>query len=278
MSDEPPSGKLEIREVMTARIACSLALAGVALLFAGCSMGPKPVTSPSPGESGSPADVCGTATPPGPSLELPLRAVHASGYWGTNVEVVEEWQRNGSTGPLVPLDYIAWLNRLHVNWAGISVALTYEDSLDSTVELHDGDDYPAPFPDDAIVQLVRDLRGHDMDVYLTLALESAPDAEDAPRWAERHQLGAPFVPDGLGREDWPLLADHPDHERFVAEFWHTYTQQAVHFARIAEQAGVRLYSLGTETDLLFRTRAGETTSSTSSNRWSSRYVPCTPVS
>ena len=33
-----------------------------------------------------------------------------------------------------------------------------------------------------------------------------------------------------------------------------HTREAVHFARIAQQEGVRLYSLGTETDVLFRTR------------------------
>ena len=42
----------------------------------------------------------------------------------------------------------------------------------------------------------------------------------------------------------------------MAEFWETYTQQAVYFARLAEEEGVRLYSLGTETARLFRTRPG----------------------
>ena len=42
----------------------------------------------------------------------------------------------------------------------------------------------------------------------------------------------------------------------MAEFWETYTQHAVHIATIAEEEGVRLYSLGTETDRLFRTRSG----------------------
>ena len=40
----------------------------------------------------------------------------------------------------------------------------------------------------------------------------------------------------------------------MAEFWQTYGDSAVHFARIAEDEGVALYSLGTETDRLFRTR------------------------
>ncbi|MCY4419755.1 MAG: hypothetical protein OXC42_00610 [Gammaproteobacteria bacterium] len=58
-------------------------------------------------------------------------------------------------------------------------------------------------------------------------------------------------------ENWPWSLDHPDYQRFVAEFWKTYTQQAVHFARIAEDEGVLMYSLGTETDYLFRTRSGD---------------------
>ncbi len=57
-------------------------------------------------------------------------------------------------------------------------------------------------------------------------------------------------------EFWPWDIDHPDHERFVREFWETYTDQAVHFAKIAEAEGVRLYSLGTETESLFRSRSG----------------------
>ena len=55
---------------------------------------------------------------------------------------------------------------------------------------------------------------------------------------------------------WPWRPSHPDHERFVAEFWRTYTEQAVHFARLAQDEGVRMFSLGTETDGLFRTRPG----------------------
>ena len=48
----------------------------------------------------------------------------------------------------------------------------------------------------------------------------------------------------------------PDHDLFVAEFWESYAQQAIHFASIAEEEGVRMYSLGTETERLFRTRPG----------------------
>ena len=98
-------------------------------------------------------------------------------------------------------------------------------------------------------------------MYLTLAFE-AFEAERAARPVERWQLGDPGGDDGVPccdtgilPENWPWRPDHPDHRRFVAEFWETYTQQAVHVAGIAEEEGVRLYSLGTETDRLFRTRS-----------------------
>ncbi len=207
----------------------------------------------------APADQCGNAPPPANNLEPPLRAVHASGHSGSNETVIAGWERGGRSERIVPPDYIQWLKGIHVNWVGISVALTYEDSLDSTVDVsHE------TFPDDAIRQMVRDFRAEGISVYMTLAFE-AGDAEESSRPAFRWLLGDPGSPatgipdDGeaaIQPEFWPWWPKHPDHERFVAEFWETYTQWAVHFARIAEEEGVRLYSLGTETDSLFRTRSG----------------------
>ena len=69
-----------------------------------------------------------------PAFDFPLRALHTAGRWGTNEEVIEAWEARGRSGPLIPPDYIAWLNSLHVNWIGISVGLHYADSMDSTVE------------------------------------------------------------------------------------------------------------------------------------------------
>ena len=99
------------------------------------------------------------------ALDLPLRAIHAAGNWGTNRQVVEAWEAAGRTGPLVPPDYMAWLQRLHVNWMGISVGLHYDDSMDSTVErVYSGVDIPtyadaALRPDDPGIPQPRDQRG-----------------------------------------------------------------------------------------------------------------------
>ena len=193
---------------------------------------------------------------PAPSFDFPLRALHAGGHWGTNELVVRDWEAAGRTGPLIPPDYIAWLKSLHVNWVGLSVALYYDDSMDSTVErVSPSDAEASTFSDTVLRQLIRGFRAHEIHVYLTLFLHDHKAATSA-RPAKRWQLGEPIQPLNIAPEFWPWRPDHPDHQRFVAEFWNTYTHQAVHFARIAQEEGVELYSLGTETDRLFQTRSG----------------------
>ena len=192
---------------------------------------------------------CGSPTRPRHVVELPLRALSAAGYWGTNEEVVDDWMKTG-TGPLVPADYIDWIKGLHVNWVGVVASLRMEDSMDSTL------DREKTFPDLAIRQFIRDLRAEDIEVYMTLAIDDW-EARQASRPAWRWQLGHPGDPGrGVRPEHWPWRPEHPDHERFVSEFWESYTDQAVHFARIAQEEGARIFSLGTETDRLFRTRVG----------------------
>lgn len=77
----------------------------------------------------SAGDVYAQALP----LDGPLRAIHISGNWGTNRRTAEAWDP-GAGRPLIPPDYIEHLEDLRVNWVGISVALHYDDSVDSTVE------------------------------------------------------------------------------------------------------------------------------------------------
>ena len=155
---------------------------------------------------------------------------------------------------------------MHANWVLISVGLHYDDSMDSTVSRETSRDRNVPtWRDDSLRQVIRELREHGFKVYVTLAFE-AHEAETAARPVSRHLLGDPAPPHTGGAppdegwrgqispENWPWRPDHPDHERFVREFWQTYTEQAVHLARIAGDEGVALYSLGTETDRLFRSR------------------------
>ena len=206
---------------------------------------------------------------PGPGLgifDFPMRAIAVSGYWGTNREVVEPWEDGGRQGPVLPAEFISWLRGMHVNWVLISVALHYEDSMDSSVSRETDRSRNVPtWRDESLRQVIREFREHGFDVYMTLAFE-AHEAEVSARPLDRGQLGDPApphtggVPPGewstgpIKPENWPWRTTHPDHERFTAEFWETYTRQAEHFASLAEDAGVALFSLGTETDALFRTR------------------------
>lgn len=189
-------------------------------------------------------------------IDLPIRALHATGDWGTNETVVAEWTSTGKVAKLIPVDYIEWLKSLHVNWIGLAVQLYYDDSMDSSVKRVPSSDLDFTFSDEAVRQMIREFIGHGIEVYLTLALDDHRAAQ-AARPAKRWQLGHPDPPKEVSSGNWPWSLDHPDHHGFIAEFWETYTQQAVHFARIAEDEGVRLYSLGTETDVLFRTRSGD---------------------
>ena len=197
------------------------------------------------GATSVPPEAEAPVIPSAPDLELPLRALHIHGVLGTNETVMIDWEEHG-TGNILPPDYVEWLKSLHVNWIGISVSLPIEGSMDSTVERNRDGDLDT-FSDRAIRQLVREFRSHGMDVYLTLAFMAE----------RRYLIGAPRVPDGISADRWPWWTDHPEHDSFVAEFWETYTREAVHVARIAQEEGVRLYSLGTETDNLFRTRSGD---------------------
>ena len=150
--------------------------------------------------------------PPSPDpFAFPLRALHATGRWGTNTQVVEAWEATGRSGPLIPPEYIAWLKRLHVNWIGLSVALHYDDSMDSTVErVYSSDVDIATFSDAALRQLIREFRNHGINVYLTLAFE-AHEALTAARPVWRWQLGDPGTPEtGVPPEAGPKI---------VPEFW-----------------------------------------------------------
>ena len=197
-------------------------------------------------------------------FDFPLRAIAISGNWGTTRTIVQTWEDAGGTGPLIPIEYIDWLRGLHVNWVFLSVALHYEDSMDSTVSLETGRDRQIPtWRDDSLRQLIRELGEHGFEVYLTLAFEEHEARRHSQRPAPRWWLGDPAPPHASGTpanevpitpKNWPWWTEHPDHRRFVAEFWETYTDHAEHFARIAEDEGVSLYSIGTETDRLFRSR------------------------
>lgn len=176
-----------------------------------------------------------------------MRAIFMSGNWGC-VDCMQQ----------LPQEYFDWLNSLSVNWVGISVALHVEDSVDSTVERkYQGVSIPT-FEDVFLQEMIRKFKDNGFKVYLTLAFEDA-DSRMAAKPLSRWQIGDPnmHLEDlNVQPENWPWRVNHPDHSAFVAEFWSTYTDAAVHFAELAAAVDVDMYSLGTETERLFRSRSG----------------------
>ncbi len=191
-----------------------------------------------------------------PPIFHDMRAVHMGGNWGAT-RIYRDYENNEASE-----NYIQWLKSIHVNWVGISIALHVTSSDDSDVRpIYHNDPNSSVIPtftDAALTQMVQRLRDNGFHVYLTLAFEIEPNLPDKP--VSRGFLGTPkaheWAPE-IKWEDWPWALDHPNHDRFVSEFWQSYTAQAVHFATLAESLGVELFSLGTETEGLFRTRSDE---------------------
>ena len=106
-----------------------------------------------------------------------------------------------------------------MNWIGLSVALHYDDSMDSTVERVPSSDVHVPtYSDVTLRQLLREFRSHGINVYLTLTFEAA-EAETAARPLNRSDLGDPGYPETgvpygseIKPEFWPWRPDHPDHQ------------------------------------------------------------------
>ena len=178
-----------------------------------------------------------------------IRAIHIGGNWG----------RNALQIPVQPEDYYQYLQRLNVNWAGISVALHVDNSLDDTIASDYDDNLEVPtFRDEPLRDAIRGFKQRNINVFLTLAIESQ-EAAGSEYPVHRIQLGDPFAYDSdpnIQPENWPWDPAHPNHEQFVQNFWNSFANEAKYFAQIAEEEGVGLFSLGAETDKLFRTRAG----------------------
>lgn len=209
-----------------------------------------------------------------------LRAMHVGGLWGSNhcfVGLPLVWDGGESACPAsdppgsIPEDFVVFLRRNNVDWVGISVALFYDNVLDNSVDRKHDRRLPIPtYTDEELRALIRAYRAHGFRVLISLAFESETHPNETARLQEqtcgtsayrpeRWQLGDPKMPlqdPCVNKTHWPWDVSHPRHNAFVADFYRSYTAQAVHFATIAQEEGVELYALGTETERLFRTRSG----------------------
>lgn len=190
-----------------------------------------------------------------------MRAAHMGGNWENNVL--------GIKSAAATATYLDFLQTQHVNWLGISVAIFLDSGSDPTVRVHyrpDGNlSGTYTFADEDLQTLIAAARARGIHVYLTLAFEHIPSPEAACGGADylapRYTWGYPsltMVDPGnqCGQPAaWWWNPDHPQHAEKVATFWASYTQVAVKYAALAQATGVEMFSLGTETEGLFRARA-----------------------
>lgn len=177
-------------------------------------------------------------------------------------------------------EFFAHLKSMHVEWIGISVGLHYDSYSDPTVRVRNcptgtitdsgGTLTSCAFPDADLVSFIGRAKAAGFQVYLTLAFETALDIDstsnpvcNTPAYKmSRWWLGAPALPANervsqcIPASAWWWSPSHPDHASKVQAFFSSYQAAAVRYATIAQATGVGLYSLGTETENLFRTRSG----------------------
>ncbi len=174
-----------------------------------------------------------------------FRGVAMGGKWGLNVTAAQN----------LPNDYFLLLNRLKVNWVTVQVSLYINDSMDSNIQpRYAGVPFPT-YTDQELTALIGAFHNHGIKVMLILALEDVV-SRNATHPVQRWQLGNPVAPAGVAPQFWPWDPAHPQHARFVAQFWQSYAGQAARFAQFAQSQGVEMFGLGVETETLFRSRSG----------------------
>ena len=179
-------------------------------------------------------------------------AAFVGGNWG--FQYLE--QRKNGVNVKIDKDYWKFLKEQGVEWVGISVSMIVDDVADSTVgALYSKDKTPdAPsqwtMTDANLKYVLKQFEKHGYNTYLTTAFES--DGDSPPRWLFGKTFDAD-VANYYSEAEWKWDPDHPDHDGFIESFWTTYIARVEHYAKLAERAGVDMFSLGTETDSLFHT-------------------------
>jgi hypothetical protein len=194
-----------------------------------------------------------------------MRAVHMGGNWGDNID--------GIKSDAAIQQYLDDLKSLHAEWIGVSVAMFLDGVADPTLRLHYRPAGTTAFAlytfDDAdLVRMLTMARQQGFHTYLTLSMErnGVTGASDPtcntpayvpPRWLLGHTSSNMTADDltCIGASNWWWNPDHPLHAANLATFWNSYTAIATKYAAIAQQTGAEIFSLGTETEGLFRTRA-----------------------
>lgn len=168
---------------------------------------------------------------------------------------------------------------MNAGWIGIGVDIFVDTVSDPTVRLRyrpstgERDNEYATVDDELLRAFMLRARQFDLNVYLALFLDdpggdlTSVIASTDPRCRtpnapiHRSVMGNPelnqnqFGMGCLATADYWWAPSHPLYAENKRRFFRSYTDIAVKYARIAQEAGVRLYAIGTESDYLFRQRA-----------------------
>lgn len=187
---------------------------------------------------------------PQTSPENFMRGIHIGGNWGEN-------RLRGITEQ--PPDYYDWLETLSPNWVAIIVELYLDSYTDDSVELDYNEHLTVPsLKDDAFRTFIRGFKKRNINVLVSMSL-NAGSPGITPNAANRWQLGDPYAyqtDQNINRQNWPWDPANVAYTNYVNNFWSSYTNCISHVAALCEEEGVDIFSIGIETDRLFRTRSG----------------------
>ena len=201
----------------------------------------------------------------------------------TQAWLVEALQRIRTAAQSVPDTYFNTVRQVNAKWIGISLSMFVNSVSDPVVRLRTrsagaGELETATWEDADLRAFMLRAKELGFKVYLTLALEDpAGDSASVITAADprcktpqapinRFVMGNPVLNNAhyamncLAAADYWWAPSHPLYATNVAAFWNSYSAIALKYARMAQETGVGLYSLGTETEWLFRARAGGGTS------------------
>jgi hypothetical protein len=208
----------------------------------------------------------GMCTPVSVPTNVPLmRAMHMGGNWGGNIDGMKN----------LPDAYIQSLLADNIDWIGIYLPIFNTSISDPTVRIRYR---PATdtnyanmysFDDAELAAAVTRFKQNGIHVYWSLTFiqpepgDHSGTCNTSQYAVDHHLFGDPTTPlpgasawegNCVNPAYWWWSPAHPDHAANVARFWSTYTDVAVKYARMAQQLGVEMFSLGAESDRLFRTR------------------------
>ncbi|MEO8848890.1 MAG: hypothetical protein ABI440_09725 [Casimicrobiaceae bacterium] len=199
-----------------------------------------------------------------------LRGIHVAGaYYAENQQLgapTQEW-----------FDY---LQQTGVDWVGVSISMFSDSLANPTVYVRarlPGEawvfEQTRTFSDEQLIGFTNAAHAHGIRVYWTLAFDQpvfdpgqgdpqfAPDPRNCatvqynvPRY-EFGQYDAPSWNRCIPASEWWWNPAHPQHAAMTQVFFQSMTDVAKHYGALAQTLGVDMYSLGTETEQLWRTRA-----------------------